>query len=109
MIEASSILNLLTIFVFSIYTTSNTVVVYGSVSLAMLHLLYIILLHVMGLLRNTALKNTHFSWNLISERFNKIRHKTNKDQSNTLKLINPVPEVAYNYEEFREPLIGQDK
>jgi len=106
--EALSLLNLHVIFVASLYTTTNKVAVNVSVSLAILHLLYIILFHVKKLLCSTIFQNTHFSWEIITKSLNRLRHKDETNQNHALVLINPIPEVAHNYELFQESLIGHD-
>jgi len=42
----------------------------------------------------------------ISNYFRKSTSKNTPPKS--IELVNAVPEVAYNYKEFQEPLIGQD-
>ena len=67
LMEALSLLNLNTIFVASLFTTSNTAAVNVSVSLAMFQLLCIILLHFKEILYSTVLKNRNgFFWNIIT-------------------------------------------
>ena len=108
--EAIALINLQMIVVVSLYTTSNAVAVNISVSLAMLLLFCIVLIHLKRLLHITTFKMTHFSWNSFTKLLNKIRQNVNKGQSNnTLELINPVPEVTYDYEAFQEPLVEYDK
>ena len=105
--EALSLLNLHMLLVVSLYTTLNKIAVNISVSLAMFHLLCIILLHVKELLSNTLFKNTTFSLYSFTKLFNIFGHKVEPDQRHTLELINPIPEAA-NYKELQESLIGYD-
>jgi len=93
MMETLSLLNLNIILIVLLDSTSNQAVVNISVSVTMLQLTYIVFVHVKDLLCSTVFKNTHFSLNII----NKLRHRVDTDQSHTLELINPIPEVAYNF------------
>ena len=102
--EALSLLNLNMILIVSLYTTSNKDAVNISVSLAVFHLLCIILLHVKELICSTVFKNTNFS---ITKLSNALRNRVGPVQSHTLELINPIPE-AVNYKELQESLIGYD-
>ena len=36
------------------------------------------------------------------------RNRSHNDCTQNIPLHNVVPEVAYNYKDYREPLIGQD-
>jgi len=102
--EALSLLNLLMVFVVSLYTTLNIVAVNISVSLAMFQLASITFLHVKELLCSSVFKNTNFSGGTITKF---LRCKVDTDQIQTLELINPIPE-ACNYKDLQEPLIVHD-
>ena len=102
--EILCLFNLLVIFVISLYTTSNQIVVNVFVSLAMIQLLCIILWHIKRLIWNN-----RPMWFCPPGRFTnclnifrrQVAHETNR-----MELVNEVPEVAHNYREFQEPLIG---
>ena len=98
--EIACMLNLLAIFSISLYTTSNQIVVSIFVSLAMILLLCIILWHVW---------NNRPQWFCQPGRFinclNIFRRQV-AHEPNHIELVNEVPEVAHNYSEFQEELIG---
>ena len=103
--ESLCLFNLLVIFVISLYTTSNQIVVNVFISLAMIHLLCIVLWHAKNLIWNN-----YLVWHFPAHRFtnyflNIFRHKE-ACKANHIELVNKVPEVAFNYTEFQEPLVG---
>ena len=104
-IEMLSLLNLQVIFVIAYFMTINNILINVAVSLVMLQIICIILLHIKMLLCS----DTNFSETVVIK-FGKWFSCFRKQQSQgrPIELANAVPEVQYNYREFREPLIGQD-
>ena len=109
--EFFSLLNLHTVFMVILVTTSEVVIVNISVALTVFQLTWIILSHLNSVLMNksaysikitqllTALKSSLQSWTKLG----------NVHQRQPIELVNAVPEVAHNYREFQEPLIGISK
>jgi len=106
--ELLMMLNLHCLFVFSLYTSSNNIAVTVLICLTLLQFSFIVLNHIKTYLlsiRCISLAKMKADMSL-KKYFDCFRHgiPNNVDQGN-LELI---PEVAYNFQEFREPLIGQD-
>ena len=106
--EHLMILNLNCLFIFSLYTFANDIAVTVLIFLAFLQFLLIVLSHIrMYLLsiRSVSLAKMKVE-TTFKNHFNCFKSPTldNMDRGN-LELI---PKVAYNFREFREPLIGQD-
>ena len=106
--EHLMMLNLNCLFIFSLYTSANDIAVTVLIFLAFLQFLFIILNHIrMYLLtiHSLSLAKMKLEKNF-KKYFNCFKNPTldNTDRGN-LELI---PEMAYNFREFREPLIGQD-
>ena len=102
--EILCLFNLLVICVISLYTTSNQIVVSVFVSLAMIQLLCITLWHIKSSIWNNCLM-----WFFPPRRFTNclnIFRRQGAHETNHIELVNEVPEVAHNYTEFQEPLIG---
>jgi len=108
-IESSFLLNLLVVFIVSLYTPSITVVNIF-VSIAMLQLVCIAIYKGCDLVENIfKITKLNFIQKTI-HLFNNFRKKSVKDFEH-VELINAVPEVTFNYKEFQEPLLAvrQDK
>ena len=105
--EALYLLNLLIMFtsVISLHKTTSNIITNISISLAMFKLLFIVVLHVKDFLCSTDFWRCKLT-DKFTNCFQKSTH-TNNQQRN-FELNNPAPEIAYNYKEFQEPLIGQD-
>jgi len=99
--ESFYLLNLLVLFVISMYTRSNQIVVNVFISIAMIHLLCIVLWHIKNLTWNNYLVPTNRCTNNL---LNIFRHKE-ACKANHIELVNEIPEVAFNYTEFQEPLV----
>ena len=97
------VFNLHALFAVSLYTTSNSIAVNTLVGIAMIQFL-IFTLYQMAWCRSAI--------NVVLLTLPKYFSFMKSDATITqldLQLLNPVPDVAYNYKEFQEPLIGQDK
>ena len=101
-------LNLHCLFVFSLYTSSNDIAVTVLIWLALLQFsfitfnhirIYLLSIHSIGLAKMKAEMNLKKYFDCF-----KPAMPNNIDRGN-LELI---PDVAFNFKEFREPLIGQD-
>ena len=108
-IESSFLLNLLIIFIVSLYTYSVTVVNIF-VSIAMLKMVCITLYNGYELVHGIFLyKITRMNLIQIAAQFGKdVRAKSIKEDKQ-VELINVVPEVKFNYKEFQEPLLAIEK
>ena len=106
--ELLMMLNLNCLFIFSLYTTSNDIAVTVLIFLAFLQFLFIVINHIrMYLLSIRSVSLAEMKADVIFKKyFNCFKNPlcNNIDRGN-LELI---PEVAYNFREFREPLIGLD-
>ena len=104
-IEMLSLLNLQIIFVIAYFMTINDILINVTVSLVMLQIICIILLHIKTLVCG----GTNFSETMVIKVGKWLSHfRKQQSQGRPIELANAVPEVKYNYKEFREPLIGQD-
>ena len=68
----------------------------------------IVVLHVKELLHSTVFINTHFSWHILGKLLNTLSPKVDTEQCQTQELVNPVPQIAYDYKLLQESLIGCD-
>jgi len=110
-LEALYMLNLLAIFAISLHTTANKltieIIINILVSLGIFKFVCIIVLHVKSLWEaNVKCCDCSGMTKKLSSYFGKLTSKNTPPDS--IELANAVPEVAYNYKEFQEPLIGQD-
>ena len=106
--ELLMMLNLNCLFIFSLYTTSNDIGVTVLIFLAFLQLLFIVINHIRIYLlsfRSIGLAKMKVE-TIIKKYFCCFKTAVPNDiYRGNLEMI---PEVAYNFREFREPLIGQD-
>ena len=109
--ELLMMLNLNCVFVYSLYTSSNDIAVTVLISWALLQFSLIVINHIRLYL--LSFHSVNLAKNKLETAFMKCFayfkrpapiNNNNINQGN-LQLI---PEVAYNFREFREPLIGQD-
>ena len=111
LIEKLFLSNLYVMLVINIsqYDTVNNIMISVLISLAMLQLLCIVILHFKTLLIESFPKcEIIFGFNRISLQVSKYfkNLKGREGPRHELKLTNPVPEKAFNYEEFQEPLVA---
>ena len=115
--ELLFIFNLIVLFVFIQYERTNNIIVNASVTIAAIHFVII-------LLNNLRLYQCLPALESISRKSKRVidikhfiinkwrqcikRNRSHNDHAQNLPLRNVVPEVAYNYKEYQEPLIGQD-
>ena len=108
--ELMLLFNLQTLFTASWYTISNSIAVNMLVGIAIVQFL-IVSIYQIKLCR----KVKHVSY--FTKLFAKLKpencccflHPQPPKSEHTTELQNIAPEVVFNYKEFREPLIGQDK
>jgi len=104
--DLSLIFNLQALFAVSWYTTSNSILVNTLVGIAMTQFVVFIFYQ-----KAPWVKSVTFSTMLVRQKLVKCfkfsQLKPSKTQQE-VELHNAIPEVAYNYREFREPLIGLD-
>ncbi|XP_065908038.1 uncharacterized protein [Dysidea avara] len=108
-IESSFLLNLLVVFIVSLYTPLITVVNI-LVSIATVQLVCISLYNICCLFWNIFLhKKTRV--NFIQKAAQRLANFWQKDVKNAeqVELVNAVPDVTFNYKEFQEPLLAVDK
>ena len=103
--EMLSLLNLHVIFVIAYFMTTNDIMINAAVSLVIIQLMLIILMHMKILF----CKDTNFT-EIVATKFDKwiSCFRGQQSQRRPIELADVVPEVKYNYKEFREPLIGRD-
>ena len=106
--ELLMMLNLNCLFIYSLYTSANDTAVTVLIFLAFLQFLLIVINHIrLHLLSICSVNLAKMKLdNIFKNIFGYFKNPApnNADQGN-LQLI---PEMAYNFREFREPLIGQD-
>jgi len=106
--EILCLFNLLVIFVISLYTTSNQIVVNVCVSLAMIQLLCILLCHMNKLIWSKC-PAWLFPTDTIKNCLNIFRcKKVCKTNQRHVELVNEVPDITFNYMEFQEPLVRME-
>ena len=110
--ELLMLLNLNCLFIYSLYTSSNDIAVTILLFLAFLQFLIIVINHIRLYL--LSIRSVNLAKMKLDTIFKNIfgyfrnpapNNNNNADGRGNLGLI---PEVAYNFREFREPLIGQD-
>ncbi|XP_065893254.1 uncharacterized protein [Dysidea avara] len=107
--ELLLVFNLQVLFAVSLYTTSNSIAINILVGIAMVKFVSFTLYQMAWCRQatNTVL-TVLFARLMLSKYFSFMKSNSAITQQD-LQLLNVVPEVAYNYKEFQEPLIGQDK
>ena len=113
LIEKLFLSNLFVMLVVNIsqYDTVNNIMISVLISLAMLQLLCIVILHFKTLLIESFPKcKIMFDFNKVSlqvsKYFKNLKGREGPRSRHNLELVNPVPEKAFNYEEFQEPLVA---
>ena len=101
--ELLILLNLHTLFVVSLHNT-NGIVIMILVSASGLQLFLIILKHVNGLFCKIRIE---FFYRKVKEIYQKVFAKSTNENSLNYGT-QQIPDVTYNYKEFREPLIGEN-
>ena len=104
-LEMLALLNLQAIFVIAYFMNTNDIIINAAVSLVMFQLICIISLRMKALFCNdvnfTEIRVLKFcKWFPCFGKKESLRRP--------IELVSTVPEVAYNYKELQEPLIGQD-
>ena len=115
--ELIFIFNLIVMFVFIQFENRNSITVNTSVAIASIHFTVIFLNNLrlyqcLSLLQYISRKNKSVV-SLKQFIISKWMHYTKRNQSHNdnvrnMPLRNVIPEVTYNYKEYREPLLGQD-
>ena len=107
--ELIFIMNLQGLYATSLYSqdANNTVIVNIMIAMAAVHFIFIITYHIItyvhgGVIRNK-IQSSVTEW--ITSLYNKPQPQQFQLQDN---IRNSIPEVAFNYCEYREPLLGQD-
>ena len=108
--ELMLLLNLQALFTVSIYNTSNSVAVNILVGIALVQFVVFTLYQraLFGKVK-TAVYTCLFNKLSFAHSFSFIHTHEPKISQQALQLHNAPPDVAYNYKEFQEPLIGLDK
>ena len=100
--EMLLLLNLQVLFAVSWYTASNTIVVNIMVSLAFIK--FMCFMFSKQIQKLSAVKKMGMK---MSGCFSFLKSRS-VDIQRDMELFNKIPEIKYNFKEFREPLIGQD-
>ena len=103
--ELFILLNLHALFVVSLYTTSNATVVEVLILIALIQFIFSVLKNVKNQWFKKVSKVPFTAFAKVKTYCSCFKHPKAKQGSAQIELI---PEVTYNYKEFREPLIGQD-
>ena len=104
------------LFVFVQFESTNNIIVNASVTIASIHFTIILLNNLrlyqcLPVLESISCKNKKMHMlNIIASKWRQYikRNNTHNDHVQNVPLRHVVPEVAYNFKEYREPLIGQD-
>jgi len=116
--ELIIMLNLIGLLVFSLYTKSITAIANVSVSIAFIHFTFILLNNLRLFQYKPVIHSKHKS--TVAKLLVSINHyiakkwkllgiqQTSNNNVQNIPMQN-IPEVAYNYREYREPLIGEYK
>ena len=111
-IEQLFLSNLYVLLAFSQYYSINDIIITILISLAMCQFVCIVILHTKTLMIETFPKcEITFDFSKVSLQLSKCfavlrRFKAAKHTRHDLELASVVPEKAYNYEEFQEPLVA---
>ena len=105
--------NLNALFVISLYSQETTYLINVMITLAAVHLLFIITYHIIYYMCGGVMRNRIAPIMFPAARW--FTSLSNRGQGNrkraiylqTTRNLN-IPEVTYNYQDFREPLIGVD-
>ena len=107
--ELIFIMNLQGLYATSLYSQdgNNIVIVNIMITMAAVHFIFIITYHIItyvcgGMIRNK-IQSSVTEW--ITSLYNKSQPQQFQLQDN---IRNNIPEVVFNYREYREPLLGQD-
>jgi len=107
--ELMLIFNLQALFTASWYTTSNSIAVNTLVGIAVVQFIIFILYQRKFYRKfNNVLCIAELFAKLKLKKISNLFEKKSAKVENILELQNPTPEVAYNYKEYQEPLIGHD-
>ena len=105
-------LNLQGLYVVSLYDqgTTNAIAVNIAITIAVIHFIFIITYHIItyvcgGMIRNKIQLRVNLFKKCITSRLCK---KSQPQQFQLQDIRDNIPEVAFNYHEYREPLVGQD-
>ena len=106
-------LNLQGLYVMSLYDqgTTNATIVNIMITMAIIHFTFIITYHIITYVRGGIIQNTiQLSVNLFKKWITCRLYKRSQPQQFQLQdsIRDNIPEVAFNYREYREPLVGQD-
>ena len=104
--ELLLILNLQALFTASWYTTSNSIAVNTLVGIAITQFIILCICQ-MKPFKNFSFFTALFA-KLKSKKWCSLLQPRLPKSENIMELQNKVPEVAFNYKEFQEPLIGHD-
>ena len=108
--ELLLVFNLQSLFAISLYTTSNSIAVNTFIGIVIVQFVVFILYN-----RKQCRKAAHACLTTVFVKLNLLKYYFGFVQDNApitrqdFKLLNQVPEIAYNYREFQEPMIGQDE
>ena len=106
--ELMLIFNLQAVFTASWYTTSNSIAVYTLVGIAIIQFTILHLYLMQERVKSVSCFSKLFA-KLKSKPCCSLLYPEPPKSEYIMELRNVVPEVAFNYKEFQEPLIGQDK
>ena len=104
--ELLLILNLQALFTASWYTTSNSIAVNTLVGIAITQFIILCICQ-MKPFKNFSFFTALFA-KLKSKKWCSVLQPRPSRSENIMELQNKVPEIAFNYKEFQEPLIGHD-
>ena len=115
--ELVFIFNLIVLFVFVQFENTNNIIVNTSVIIASIHFIIILLNNLrlyqcLPVLESISRKNKRvidIKQCIINKWMHLIkRNRSHNDYMQNIPLRDVVPEVAYNFKEYQEPLIGQE-
>ena len=107
-LELLLLLNLQVLFVVSIYNTPNVVAVNILIAMAFVQLVYIVLKHVQQHLPNKCSNVIDTAKYIFKLCLSSFQSSTAVNRLQNIELRGIIPEVAHNYNEFQDSLIGVD-
>jgi len=104
--ELLYIINLHILYMFTLSDLQGVIIVNVMITLAAIQFTFIIMYHIITYSYNGVIRiKINYFINTIITWINKLKKSSNTN----LQLHNiEIPEVTYNYHEYREPLIGED-
>ena len=110
--ELIFIINLQGLYATSLYSqdATNTIAINVMITIAAVHFFFIVTYHIITYVRGGVIRDKiQLSVNTLTRWITRLHRKSQSQQFQLQDNIRDnIPEVAFNYHEYREPLVGQD-